>query len=286
LFLSIQAVRRTVKPKASAYRELRSSYGSGNIFGVPGRHDELSEDAAEGEEEDDGNDDGDGDDDDDREYLNQNGHLSLPGTKSQKNGSVIRIDRPRAEVVLVVIEELAVVGLVAINLIAFWTRAWRPNGTLAAVAGLTTWSYIFVLSSLRLMFSRSARSSFPKLWYHTAFLYAFNFLFTAILFRSAVIHPISRLAQRLTVSEFALTTLLFVISITTRKGGKVLALEYENDLEPSREPLASVFSSATFSWVDAIVWKGYYKTFEMPDVWNLIPKEKAMCILQDFRQAK
>ncbi|KAI9784983.1 MAG: hypothetical protein M1839_001179 [Geoglossum umbratile] len=288
LFLSIQAVRRTVKLRASAYRELRSSYGSGNIFGVPGRHDELPEGAAEGgEEDDDGDDDGDADDDDDDgEYLNQNGHLSLPGTKSQKNGSVIRIDRPRAEVTLVVIEELAVVGLVAINLIAFWTRAWRPNGTLAAVAGLTTWSYIFVLSSLRLMFSRSARSSFPKLWYHTAFLYAFNFLFTAILFRSAVIHPSSRLAQRLTVSEFALTMLLFVISIATRKGGKALALEYENDLEPSREPLASVFSLATFSWVDAIVWKGYYKTFEMSDVWNLIPKEKATCILQDFRQAK
>jgi hypothetical protein len=196
------------------------------------------------------------------------------------------MDRPRGEVILVVIEELAVIGMVTTNLIALWTHAWGPNGTLAAVAGLTTWSYILVLSSLRLMFSRSARYSFPKLWNHTAFIYGFNFLFTVILFRSAVIHPRSRLPQNLMISDFALVSLLFILTLTTRKGNKAVALEYEDGLDPSREPLASVLSLATFSWVDAIVWKGYRKTYEITDVWNLIPKDKAAHILRDFRQAR
>jgi hypothetical protein len=189
-------------------------------------------------------------------------------------------------VILVVIEELAVIGMVAVNFIALWTHAWGPNGTSVAVAGLTTWCYVLVLSSLRLMFSRSTRNSFPKLWNHTAFLYGFNFLSKIMLFRSAVIHPRSRLAQSLTVSDFALATLLFVIATTTRKGNKAIVLEYEDNLEPSSEPLASVFSLATFSWVDAIVWKGYRKTYEISDVWNLIPKDKAAHILWDFRQAR
>jgi hypothetical protein len=239
----------------------------------------------EGEEDEDEDEDDD-DDDDDGEWLVQNGHLSLPGTKNQKSGSTIQIVRPRGEVALAVLEELAVVGMLAINLIALLTHAWGPNGRLAAVTGLTTWSYVFVLLSLRLMFSRSTRVSLPNLWYHTAFLYGFNFLFTAILFRSAVIHPRSRVAYNLMAAEFALIALLWVMAITMRKGGRAVALEYEGDLEPSREPLASVYSLATFGWVDAIVWKGYYKTFEMPDVWNLIPKDKAAYILQDFRQAK
>ena len=239
----------------------------------------------DGDGEDD-NEDADADDDDDGEWLVQNGPLSLPSTNNQKSGSTIQIVRPRGEVALAVLEELAVVGMVAINLVALLTHAWGPHGRPAAVTGLATWSYVFVLLSVRLMFSRSTRVSLPNLWYHTAFLYGFNFLFTAILFRSAVIHPRSRVARDLVAAEFALVTLLWVMAITMRKGGRAVALEYEGDLEPSQEPLASMYSLATFGWVDAIVWKGYCKTFEMPDVWNLIPKDKAAYILQDFRQAR
>ncbi|KAH0559731.1 hypothetical protein GP486_003755, partial [Trichoglossum hirsutum] len=274
LLLSIEAIKRTVKLKTVGYDRVLSNCGNGSAFGVSGHLDELEEDAEDEGEGDDG-------------YLtSQDDRLSPPGTKGKMHGLIAQIDRPRGEVILVVIEELAVIGMVTTNLIALWTRAWGPNGTLAAVAGLTTWSYVLVLSSLRLMFSRSVRYSFPKLWNHTAFIYGFNFLFTLILFRSVIIHPQSRLARNLMVSDFALVSLLFILSLTSRKGNKAVVLEYEDDLEPSREPLASVLSLATFSWVDAVVWKGYRKTFEITDVWNLIPKDKAAHILRDFRQAR
>ena len=48
--------------------------------------------------------------------------------------------------------------------------------------------------------------------------------------------------------------------------------------------MASLLSLATFSWVDAIVWRGYKKTFEIEDLWNLAPKDKAAAVLADYRQ--
>ena len=38
--------------------------------------------------------------------------------------------------------------------------------------------------------------------------------------------------------------------------------------------------------MDAIVWQGYKKPLELPDVWNLAARDKAAAILADFRQLK
>ncbi|MBE3043879.1 hypothetical protein IMZ48_15155, partial [Candidatus Bathyarchaeota archaeon] len=76
------------------------------------------------------------------------------------------------------------------------------------------------------------------------------------------------------------------MTMTTRKGNKTVILEWEEDIPPSREPLASIFSIATFTWVDPIIWSGYKKTVEMNMVWNLLPKDKAANVLNDYRAMK
>ena len=183
------------------------------------------------------------------------------------------------------VELLAIAAIDAINIAALVLHAYGPKGTLATASGIVTWTYILVLATCRLSLSNT-RWRIPKVWNHTASLYTLMWIFSLVIFRSALIHPRSRLAQTLVITEFALTTLLFGIAITTRKGNKAVVLEWEGDIEPSREPLASLFSIATFSWVDAIVWHGYRKTYELPDVWNLIPKDKAAAVLADYRQLK
>lgn len=198
--------------------------------------------------------------------------------------SVKEISRPRGETVVVIVEILAVAGEVGINLVALLTRAWGARGLHAAIAGLVVWSYICTLTLFRLLLTSTRLAGLPRLWNHTAVLYNLQWLFTVLLFRSAVIHPRSRRAQILMIADFVLATLLSLIAVTSRKGNKVVVLEYEGDLEPSKEPLASLFSLATFGWVDGIVWQGYQKTFELPDVWNLVPKDKAGAVLADFRQ--
>jgi ABC-type multidrug transport system fused ATPase/permease subunit len=183
------------------------------------------------------------------------------------------------------IEEAAVLGEVGIHLAALLLGVWG-NSKIVAIAQLATWSYVAVLASLRLLLSTSSRLSFPPLWYHTAFIYCTLWVFVTLTFRSEVIHPHSKLAQNLMIADFSLSSLLAVISLTSRKGNKAVKLEYEGGLEPSKELTASVLSLATFGWVDAIVWKGYMKTFELSDVWNLAPRDKASSLLADYRQVK
>ena len=218
------------------------------------------------------------DDDSDRLAL----HLAKAPTKE----SMVEANKPRGHVWVVVVEIVAVAVELGINLAALLTQAWDHKGTFAAIGGVTTWAYIFILVSIRVLVAARQPGRIPNLWYHTAFLYVVQWILVALLFRSQVIHPRSLWAQHLMIADFAIATVLAVIAVTSRKGNKVVLLEYQDDLEPSHEPLANLFSIATFGWVDSIVWQGYKKTFELSDVWNLAAKDKAAAVTSDFRQFK
>jgi hypothetical protein len=219
------------------------------------------------------------DEDEDEGLSIGGGRLAL--TKTTTKGSVAAIDAPRGQYTLVIVELVAITAIIIINVVALVLQTYGPNGILATVAGIVTWAYVLILATSRLLLSQT-RWRIPRVWNHTATLYGLMWLFSLVIFRSAIIHPRSRVAQALIISEFSLNTLLFGIAITTRKGNKAVVLEWENDIEPSREPLASLFSLATFGWVDAIVWQGYKKTFEISEVWNLVPKDKAAAVLADY----
>jgi ABC-type multidrug transport system fused ATPase/permease subunit len=270
LVLVLQSIRRNIKLRRNrGYQSVAAEPDRGGEVGAHGGPDVAGEDGgAEDEEED---------------LAIGGGHLVL--TKTTTQGSFAAIDSPRGQYSLVIVELLAIAAVDAVNIAALVLHAYGPKGTLAAASGVATWSYILVLATFRLTLSKT-RWRIPRVWNHTASLYILMWLFSIIIFRSVLIHPRSRLTQILVITEFSLTSLLFGIAITTRKGNKAVVLEWEGDIEPSREPLASLFSLATFSWVDAIVWHGYMKSYEMPDVWNLIPKDKAAAILADYRQLK
>nr|WOF01072.1 ATP-dependent bile acid permease-like protein [Corynespora cassiicola] len=228
----------------------------------------------------------DDEDTDTEDDFDRNQHLALHPTISRATMSTIAVNRPRGELAVVVLEEMAVLAELGVHVAAFFTGAWGHKGQTAAIAGIAVWAYVATLASLRLLLSTTHRFSFPHLWYHTAFIYGFQWLFTILIFRSALIHPRSDLAQNLTIADFALSSLLFTISLTSRKGNKAVELEYEGDIEPSKETVASVLSLATFAWVDIIVWKGYRKTYELADVWNLAPRDKAAAVIANYRQVK
>jgi ABC-type multidrug transport system fused ATPase/permease subunit len=230
----------------------------------------------------------DDDDDDDDEALHINGGGRLALVKTTTKGSIVQADTPATQYISQVIEELANAGLVIVNAIALASGTYDANGSrgyLAAVAGLITWIYALTLTSLRLFLGNS-KWRVPHLWNHTAAIYGTNWLFLIFVFRSVFIHPSSQTAQTLAIVEFSLVTILFGMAITTRKGNKTVVLEWEEGMQPSREPLASLFSIATFAWVDAIVWQGWKEPMELEHVWNLLPKDKAASVLADYRQIK
>ncbi|PVI02729.1 bile acid-transporting ATPase [Periconia macrospinosa] len=228
-------------------------------------------------------------DDDDTESddeLARNEEVALHQSTRRQSRSIIAVDRPRGEFTVVVLEEAAVLAMLAVHIAVLFTGAWGHKGKVAAIANIAVWAYVAVLASLRLLFSGTHKWSFPKLWYHTAFNYGFQWCFQALLLRSSILHPRSGLQQKLAIAAFVLNSVLLVIALASRKGNKAVELEYEGDIEPAREPVASVFSLATFSWVDPIVWKGYKKTYELSDVWNLAPKDKAAAVLSNYRQVR
>jgi ABC-type multidrug transport system fused ATPase/permease subunit len=226
------------------------------------------------------------DESDTENEIERNENLALHPTQSAQSKVTIAVSKPRGEVFVVVLEETAVLVQLGLHVAVYFTGAWGQKGRTAALASIAVWAYIAILASLRLLFSTTSRWSFPKLWYHTAFIYVLQWCFTVLIFRTAFVHPRSKLQQRLTIIEFALTTLLSLIALTSRKGNKPVELEYEGDIEPAKEPIASVLSLATFGWVDPIVWKGYRKTYELSDVWNLAPGDKAAVVIANYRQFK
>lgn len=212
--------------------------------------------------------------------------LALHQTISRGNESVVEVDRPRGETALVTLELLALVGEIGINLAAITFQLWGSHSTVSGFAGLISWCYIFTLALLRMFRINTRWRHIPKIWNHTATLYCLNWLMTFLLFRSALVHPRSTQTRALIVANFVLVSILAFIALTSRKGNKAIVLDYEDGMEPSREPLASVLSLATFSWVDAIIWHGFRNTYEITAVWNLMAKDKAAAIVADFRQLK
>ncbi|KAL8647541.1 MAG: hypothetical protein Q9210_005497 [Variospora velana] len=212
--------------------------------------------------------------------------LTLHPTISGTSESAIEVDRPRGETALVAIELLALVGEVAINLVAIWFRSRAAHGAIANAGGLISWCYILTLAVLRLCRINARWKHIRKLWSHTSVLYGINWFMTVLLFRSALVHPRSTHARVLIIVDFALVSGLALIALTSRKGNKAVALEHEEGIEPSREPLASVLSLATFSWVDSIVWHGFRNTYEISAVWNLMARDKAAAVLAEYKQLK
>lgn len=223
------------------------------------------------------------DTDDDLEI--NGGRLAL--TKTASRHSVVQADQPHGQLLSQLVETVAVAGLVAVNALALitGTGSYAKRARVAAIAGLVTWLYTLALVVLRLFLGNS-KWRVPHLWNHTALIYGTLWICNIAIFRSAVINPSSGLAETINIAEFCLTSLLFGIAVTTRKGNKTIMMEWENGLEPSHEPLASLFSIVTFGWVDGIVWQGWKSSLEIENVWNLLPKDKAANVIAHYRQFK
>ncbi|KAL8824526.1 MAG: hypothetical protein Q9191_004997 [Dirinaria sp. TL-2023a] len=198
----------------------------------------------------------------------------------------VKVDHPSGAKVVAAAEVIAVAGEVSIHLTALLTRAGISDGNVPAIAELSAWTYIAALIVLRHLLAKCRLPSTPNLWNQTAVLYGLQWVLKALLFRSAIIYPRSPMLQGLIITDFAFATLLLLLTIGSRKGNRPLVLRYEDNLPPSKEPLASLFSIATFTWVDAIVWHGYKNTYELADVWNLAPRDKAVAVLANYRQLR
>lgn len=228
-----------------------------------------------------------GPEEEEEDEPHRNAEIALNPTVTQEQKTcVVKAAVPRHETPRVFVESLCVAGEIAIHIVALASRSTARRYFYAVAAEATIWAYIGLLALARLFFTRSKRFSFSPLWYHTTSLYSIQWVLAILLLRSHIIHPLSDLSNSLMIADFVVVTVLMLVALTSRVGNKSVDIEYEEDIPPAREPLASALSLASFSWVDSIVWTGYKKTFELPDVWNLPRRDKAAAVLADYRQLK
>lgn len=213
------------------------------------------------------------------------GDARLILTQSSSKGNVAAVDVPRGQRTTLVVEILAILALDAMSISALVSSKGDWKVATVAIVDIIKWTYVGILSLSRFAFLL-LNQRISTLWNHTVAIYMSTWVLSLVIFRSNLIHPRTGFAQTTTTTEFILVSLLFFIAISTRRRNKIVVLEWENDIEPSREPLASYLSLATFSWVDKIVWKGFKKTYELSEVWNLVPRDRAEIVLADFRQLK
>ncbi|ODQ52501.1 hypothetical protein SAICODRAFT_93382 [Saitoella complicata NRRL Y-17804] len=197
-------------------------------------------------------------------------------------------DKPWGRQVTVVLELLLALGLMGVHLAELILRTegkWKKNGW-KPIGGLIAWSYVAVVVLTRLFAPKWSRKQSPSLWYHTLLIYLLHLPIVFFEARSAVIHTISETKFVLILHQFAMVTGLCVIALTQRIGNEPVKSYSGGDLEPSTEPLASVFSTFTFSWVNAIIYKGFRKSLQMSDVWDLRRDDHAYQVVNAFRKTK
>ena len=203
---------------------------------------------------------------------------------TQSEHTSLALDRPRGATTLIALEIAALVAQVVVFVVVLSTDGWGHHGTLPVIGRLVSWGYILFLVLVRLLLSTLELNSSPRIWDHTAILYGLQWLFTVGVFRSAIIHPMSKRAMTFNVVEFALASFLLGIALLSRRGNKAVLVPREDGLEPPRHPMASLFSLATFSWLSPLIYKAYRQPLELDDIWNLTTSQKAVAILDDFRQ--
>jgi ABC-type multidrug transport system fused ATPase/permease subunit len=212
-------------------------------------------------------------------------HLALQKTYSHSHTSVIDVNRPTHEVLRVALEVFLLVAQIVVDVVLVWNNDGSYQRV--PVAQTVVAAYLAIMAGSRLTTSTTnLKSPVGALWNHSTWLYLAQWLCQVWIFRSVLIHPTHRLERNASIATFVITTILVIIVLTARKGNKGVLLEYEGDVEPSREPLASVLSSLTYAWVDSIVWRGYKKPLELSDIWNLALQDKAEIVLAQFRQVQ
>ncbi|KAK6362145.1 hypothetical protein TWF730_005842 [Orbilia blumenaviensis] len=228
------------------------------------------------------------DSENDFEEGDMDDHLALTRTMSRASVQETKVDRPVGEVWWVALEEIAVMAQIGLHLTTYLhptTEDWR-FGRLPALVGAAVWGYTLILTTLRVSFPRTRHYPVPVLWDHTAAIYLSQFILYTVVFRTVLIYDRPSLNRAIVFAEFSIVSLLSVIVLTTRKGNKPVKQEIIDGLEPSHEPLASLYSLASYSWIDPLIWDGYKSPLEMKRVWNLRKDDHAIVVLNSFRQTK
>ncbi|CAN3376822.1 hypothetical protein DIURU_001603 [Diutina rugosa] len=188
------------------------------------------------------------------------------------------------DTVRVALEFLLVATIVTCNALALWNRHVKVDQTTLQV-NLAVWSYLFLIVSLRVINMRRVRIRLPSLWVHSTTAYLLLFPFQLVLMRSSFLHKMNHYTrwywQVTAVAQFV----LFCLNFSAKVGDKPSLVYVPDDgTTPSPEPVSSLFSLMSYSWIDPMVWLSTKHTLQKSEIWALRGDDYALPTLKQFNE--
>lgn len=158
------------------------------------------------------------------------------------------------------------------------------------LVGLLLWMLLTITVVLRVFnLNQSIQwiNKYPgNLWGLSFTSYVILFASKILPFRSIYIGHISNLiAKRYYLLQFYLNLILVLLLFTAKIGNQHCIL-YRTDpsVIPSPEPVSSIASFISWSWLNRFVWNSYLRPVQMRDIWGLMLEDYSIFVMKKFRQ--
>lgn len=221
--------------------------------------------------------------------ISDSSDITSTSSKEKDDRVIIAtIVRSTYERVRVAVEAIFVAARTALAAAAFIIPAirneWESDTPNVPIVLLVFWCYCLALVLIRLAYMQASTVPSGGLWYHSTVMYLFAFVFSLITLNSTLMHPFSKVSSNYYFADTFLSTGLFVLNFSAKIGNRPARLYMTSKGPmPSPEPVSSLFQLVSFSWLDPLVWKGYWEPLNMEDIWDLREDDRAVHVLKKFR---
>ncbi|BFZ53859.1 Transporter of the ATP-binding cassette (ABC) [Savitreella phatthalungensis] len=188
---------------------------------------------------------------------------------------------PKLELVSRVSEVVCVWALFALHLSGSLLASERTPYIVYA----TFWIYVATLTTvknIKILNPGWTSTIFFHIFYNVASIFPVAFFE----FRSAFLRRVSQFHFVATALNFVLVSIVLLGVLTTRYNTQTYPRLSTRGIPATHEPLASLLSLASFSWVDPVIWRGYKSAHHMDSVWDLDEDNHAEAVLQAFTAAR
>ncbi|SCU89344.1 LAMI_0D13234g1_1 [Lachancea mirantina] len=217
--------------------------------------------------------------------------LRIENSKGEAHGSVEIVRRSLVEKFRVAVEFLLVATQLALHSY-LWLRFTGENEQFPSSvtnARLVLWVWLFLVVCLRVANinqSVSFITNYPgNLWAVSFISYLFLFVAGIMPLRSVLInHVTDEIQVRFINSQFYLNLALFSLLFTASVGNKFGVLYRTSpQITPSPEPVTSIASFITWSWLDKFVWQAHLHPIQLKDIWGLMFEDYSLFVMKRFR---
>lgn len=218
--------------------------------------------------------------------------LKFVNTKGEPHGKVEIVRRGFIEKSRTIVEFLLVLSqlifhvFVALN----YTGTYNEFPLSSSVMGVVQWALLFFVVSIRLLnINQSIKwiNKYPgNIWSISFVSYMFLFLSNLLPYRSIFIGHIKKnVIKNYYLSQTYIDLVLFLLLFLSPQGNKNSVI-YTTDstITPSPEPVSSIASFISWSWINKFVWTAHKSTIEFKDVWGLSLEDYSIFVVKKFRR--